>query len=532
MHEAVYIRSASGKFPCKVKTAESKIIFDTSEFGHEPFDIEIHLKSEITSFRNHDYTWADLTSAQVFCEFSPKVVRLKNGNYVQPNVLCGIWQVNPDHPKILLWRFNVEDSHPLTVYLGKTNDKVIAQAAIRPLPVNPALLFSDEAVEFSRSKIPFSAVACFTDHCDYDTGESLALQRKLFHEHSIKVTKGFFLNDYSKRGNNASFEKNREELNLWRHEGHELAYHSLSQSIKPDEQPISDFKNFIPPYPDLNVWIDHGYQPYNLSLYRNSAIEDSEYGSRLEQLGIHIMWNYIDSGTASEGVINQMNTSDFTLRRYAAGIRNFRFSKRMALLLKNIIFHYYASEKLITSYKKTVGGLKAIVFKKQLGKIPRFVADSVQLSWPVLKVMLFWKKHRDQPYRLAKYAPLLFRHRIGNRDLFIFQTIEMVDFKKGLSVANIEKLIHESGIFIAHTYFAVPMKYHSGRMFKTADQLDPEVAANFTNLGDRIRRKEIWNPTLGELATFLSKFDAVLLDVVNGKIVVVESGEIPFRTIK
>ena len=92
-----------------------------------------------------------------------------------------------------------------------------------------ALLFSKKSgVEFSRSKIPFSAVACFTDHCDFDTLQNLKIQRELFKTCNIKITKGFFLNNYSKR-ENASYEENKEELDFWKKYGHELAYHSLSQ---------------------------------------------------------------------------------------------------------------------------------------------------------------------------------------------------------------------------------------------------------------------------------------------------------------
>lgn len=61
------------------------------------------------------------------------------------------------------------------------------------------LLFPKQCIEISCSKVPFSAIACFTDHCDFDTLENLKTQRTFFKKHEIKVTKGFFINHFSKK---------------------------------------------------------------------------------------------------------------------------------------------------------------------------------------------------------------------------------------------------------------------------------------------------------------------------------------------
>ncbi|MBC8884244.1 hypothetical protein H9X57_15330 [Flavobacterium piscinae] len=125
---------------------------------------------------------------------------------------------------------------------------------------------------------------------------------------------------------------------------------------------------------------------------------------------------------------------------------------------------------------------------------------------------------------MANYTPLLFKHKILDKEFYVFQTLEMVDFKKALQKENILKLIDEKGVFIAHTYFAVPMKFHTGRIFKKPNQVDDEVAQNFANLGEMIAKNEIWNPTLVELVDYLSKFERTVLDVDSeGKIVVSNS---------
>ena len=153
----------------------------------------------------------------------------------------------------------------------------------------------------------FSAIICFTDHCDFDTAENLKIQLYFFNENHIKITKGFFLNHFSKRADNASYENESEILDLWRNSGHELCYHSLSQSIKSSEESLSEFLNFEPPFSDVNVWIDHGFQPYNFSFYKKFGIDDKLFEDKLINKNINVLWNYIDSGTATNGIINQLN---------------------------------------------------------------------------------------------------------------------------------------------------------------------------------------------------------------------------------
>ena len=108
----------------------------------------------------------------------------------------------------------------------------------------------------------------------------------------------------------------------------------------------------------------------------------------------------------------------------------------------------------------------------------------------------------------------------------------MVDFKKALSKKNIDDLIPEKGVFIAHTYFSVPMSYHKGRMFATSNTIDAVVAENFNYLGAKIISNEIWNPTLAELVLYWSNFESVVFDIhLNGDVFVKNSSGLIFTTI-
>ena len=246
---------------------------------------------------------------------------------------------------------------------------------------------------------------------------------------------------------------------------------------------------------------------------------------------IKTLWNYIDSGTATHGVLNQLNTSHFTLLRFLKGNEDLSFVKRLQLMIKNIIFHYYGDDQLILKYKSTATNFKKFITHKKPSYFFSFVINVVSISSKLIAVFLFWNSTKEKTYKLAHYCPILFKHKIAEKEFYVFQTIEMLDFKKALSTQNIDNLIREKGVFIAHTYFSVPMDYHLGKMFSNENTIDEDVAANFKNLGDKIKNYEIWNPTLQELIDYWSHFDKILLDVDNqGTIFEKNKTELQFRS--
>lgn len=161
-----------------------------------------------------------------------------------------------------------------------------------------------------------------------------------------------------------------------------------------------------------------------------------------------------------------------------------------------------------------------------------FIKNSFSVAKPLLKVVLFWNKYKRESYKLAKYSPILFKHTIGENEFYVFQTLELIDFRKTLSNANLEKMIKEKGMFIGHTYFSVPMKYHTGRVFKEEDKIDDMVRNNFIKLGKLIEEEKIWNPVLSELVNYLSGFEKIILDIdIDGKIFIEQSGNLLSREV-
>ena len=529
MIQSISICTPSGKSVVAFDTSQkNKTDIDISRFLFpkiNSFDLVIEFSQAIAEFRNHDYQWVKCNRDRIANEFCPKIIKLKDGTLVQANCTSGIWEVSKKKKRVLLWRFNPEYASSLTNYIEDRNEVTI-QSANQNFNWNHnlAILFSKKnAIEFSRSKIPFAAIACFTDHCDFDTPENLKIQRAFFKRNNVKITKGFFLDHFSKRPDNASFENEAKELLLWQHDGHELAYHSLSQSLKSDADNLDAFFNFKVPFSGLCTWIDHGFQPYNLSLFKKNKLKEEDYEANLIDKNIKILWNYIDSGKATVGVINQLNTDQFTLSSFLKGNKGLRFSKQLQLMTKNMMFHFYGDQKLILKYKSIASNFKKVFHQKDKSKIYALLKDGFSLISSFLSVLAFWNSKKHTPYKLAKYSPMLFKHTIFEKEFYIFQTLKIDNFEKSLCQENIESLVKEKGVFIAHTYFSVPMKYHKGRLFYSNNEINYTVEQNFNFLGSKIINDEIWNPTLKELVDYWSGFENVVLDIDEGGAIVVKS---------
>lgn len=515
---------------------ENNLIVDIpfpKDFKSNNIFLKIEFVAKIKQIRLADYTWGALNEDRIIPQFCNQIIQLENGLYFQSQSPKGIWEVKKSEPNVLYWLFNPEHAFQLTTYKGKHNFKQYKNAQVIFEPdFSLRLLGSDKgAVEISRSPYPFSAIACFTDHCDFDTLGSLIHQRVFFKETGIVVTKGFFLNHFSKRTDNASWENDSEELKKWVDDNHELAYHSLSQSLKTAEESKNDFFSFIPPT-EISSWIDHGYQPYNLSLYENEGITGGQFSAALKTKNIQILWNYIDSGTATEGVVNQLSTKDFTLEAFSKGIKNKPIKKKIELLVKNIIFHFYGDEKLIRSYTQLATVFKKIIQSKSPSDFINFIRIGTSVFVPLFKVVLFWNSYKKKVYPLAKYSPVFFEHTISGEKFTIFQTLELLDFVNALSKESIDKLVNEKGLFIGHTYFSVPMAYHDGRIFSENGTIQDAVSRNFTYLGEKIKQKEIWNPTLSELVEQWKKFQRVEFKITENKEIEIDTAsDISYRKI-
>ena len=496
-----------------IKQNAYKVVIDYNVDEALPMTLQIVFNHNISHFRNHDYTWANTEENRVANWYAPKLLKLDNGQLVQANQNRGIWEIVPKEPNVLLWHFGKKDANPIASYDTKNHTHIIQAKIEILLREQLALLFPrQKGLEMSRSKVPFSAIVCFTDHCDFDTLDNLIEQRQFFKKHKVKVTKGIFLYNYSKRKDTASYELHRQEIDAWVKDGHELAYHSLSQSIKPKFESLDDFISFEPPNDNMTTWIDHGFQPYNFTILNGKNREEINYDQVFRDKNIHNLWNYLDSGTSVSGVINQINPKQFTLGQYYRGIKHLGKKTALRLLIKAIVFHYITDFKGLYLYKQIARFLKTKREKKEVKKWKSFIINMVALFSKIFPILIFWRFHKKITFPLAKYGPLFFNHNIDGKSFKIFQTIEMINFKEALCQKNIDSLIAEKGVFIAHTYFSAPLNYHEGRLFYKENDIDTKVDEKFAYLSTKIQTSEIWNPTLKEMIKYMQPLEDVIFD--------------------
>jgi len=146
---------------------------------------------------------------------------------------------------------------------------------------------------------------------------------------------------------------------------------------------------------------------------------------------------------------------------------------------------------------------------------------------------VLWRYKKNRVYPLAKFSPLMFNHTIKEEKFIVFQTLEVTDFKNALSKYNIDLLIKESGLFIAHTYFSAPMVYHHGKLFYKENKIDLEVDKRFQYLSEKIQSKNIWNPTLHELIEYLNKVNQIFYDCnEDGEIFILDENKLVFREVR
>lgn len=514
------------------KHHDFKITVDSSILELKSVTIQFEFSYPIKQLRDHSYRWVDIKKSHIANWYSPKILKLENGQLVQANQQIGIWEIKSSQKNILLWHLNPRYSKPLAQY-DSNNSKHIVDAFNNKTEVPLGLLFiKDYGLEISRSQVPFSAVTCFTDHCDFDTINNLKKQREFFKKYGIKLTKGIFINHFSKHKDTASFEHHSDEYKNWLNDGHELAYHSLSQSIKPLPDSLNDFQDFKPPLESIHTYIDHGFQQYNLSQFSNYEKISGDYGSFMSSKFIQNFWNYVDTGTSVKGVINQINPDQFTLENFTKGIAILNRKTQVSMFIKNTIFHYFNNDYSLRLYRYIARYFKTIKSDKSLNKHVHLVINGLKLIRLFVPIALFWSTRKKSVYPLAKYAPLIFEHTISGKTFTIFQTLEMIDFKLGLCQDNLDLLIDESGLFIAHTYFSAPMNYHRGKLFGKIEEIDAQVEKNFAYLSQKINSKEIWNPTLVELIDYLKQFDEIMFDCdARGKIIAEHQNKLEIRKV-
>lgn len=89
--------------------------------------LKIKLKQKIVKYRSHNYTWENLERLTYLTPHCPKILITENGEYIQPNINVGIWEIDFKNPYELIWKLNPLNSTPIINY-DKQNLKEISPA--------------------------------------------------------------------------------------------------------------------------------------------------------------------------------------------------------------------------------------------------------------------------------------------------------------------------------------------------------------------------------------------------------------------
>ncbi|AUP79546.1 hypothetical protein [Flavivirga eckloniae] len=461
--------------------------------GQQVEEISVILKfsSPIAQYRSPQYTWEKIKKREISINYhSPKIIVLDDGTHVISSRNIGAWVIKDSYT--IEWLLRSPTLTPFFQY-NKTGGRVF-NTLFNTENFDLELLFTKgEVPEFSRSKIPFKPIICFTDHCDFDDNDKLNKQLHFFKENGVTVSKGFFLNHFSKRKENSSYERDSELIKRFDQNGHELFYHALSQSLREKQDSIQEFKDFTPP-PELTVrtYVDHGYQVYNFTKRQETGLTDSQWANIMERKGIQNLWTYLDSGTAMNGIINQLNPSHFSLGRVI------KFNGFNLKLITRTQLFFCGREDMLLKYRKIAQLAKQVISKKTTKKIVTLLINISYVINFMIRSIIF---DRKKAFKYATHSPFVFEAIIEGKTFHLFQTVEVTNFEDTFSPRNIDLLIKESGAIIAHCYFASPLAHQKGKLFQEGE-ISPKNQSNFKYLKEKIESNDVWNPTISELINF------------------------------
>ncbi|SFD35471.1 hypothetical protein [Algibacter pectinivorans] len=529
MIEGIYLKNKDLKKNYNILFENQNVFENTislkviNDIEVKDISFEIKFTKKIIAYRSHEYKWKKINRKKnhILNQHCPKIIVFEDYTYMLSSKNIGAWEIQ--NPNQILWILKSSELHPIFSY-GKGNYRNFVDY-FKLENYKLKLLFSKKPVpEFSRSKIPFTPIICFTDHCDFDTNESLEKQLTFFSQNNVKVSKGFFLNHFSKRENNSSYENDKSLLLKFDKSGHELFYHALTQSIRKNKTAINEFVNFNPPKEFLvSTYVDHGYQPYNYTLKNHSELGEKEWTKIISEKGIKNLWTYLDSGTSQKGIINQLNPYSFTPKRL---IKNHIF--RPIFIFRTLLF-FNSTEELLLKYKLSASHFKKILLGKEIKLVPLFLTTVYKCLFYCISTILI-KKKRNKVFKYSKYTPFIFQHKIKGITFNFFQTVEVTNFEKTFSKKNIELLIEESGAIIAHCYFSSPLTTQKGKLFH-GDTISKINEENFALLKEKLQKNKIWNPTISELINFTTETSKLEYHTIEDEIKV-KATTIPTRYIK
>lgn len=311
-------------------------------------------------------------------------------------------------------------------------------------------------------------------------------------------------------------------------EGSEIAPHGVNESgnIAPDRfrRALAGLTERYRP----DTWIDHG-----LSLaycYSMGGADNPDYDllNRLRDHGITTLWSYHDAPVDASGSLNLLAPNARDLGRSVKG--SMRHAANRDFL---IAAHYLRSaflSRATGALHHTVGKALSVgrrAYLKRAGSLASRPAAALSAAGVALRGLFEasgqGRRGASAPERLFSrregldWSAVVYperavpMHQVRPGDQLLFATQEVLHLRDAYTPAAFERLVHERGLHVAHTYLLNTLPYVAGLFSPdTGDtRLAPAWLAALDCLTDVVVAGRMWNPPVGEMATWTRTMQCV-----------------------
>ncbi len=331
---------------------------------------------------------------------------------------------------------------------------------------------------------------CLTDHPDWDSAEKSSALLSLFAENGIRITKAVFPASDPGWGYGPGMDSAEYSavIDKWWAAGHEIAYHGLGSGREPPPSPgdcirrLDALSRYGP-----RTWIDHGGGDYRL--VKQAALPGGiSLLNCLAERGVQNYWSYADvwqNPASNLHVWQPRRETDAILdflglarRRRAAGPRQFAYLGSVPI--KNLTGDGQYRQVLSRPWARSAWGelVRNSAILRELRCDPLYLYSECGDFWP------------------GSEATNLF-----------FDTMLLNHVSLQLSPSNVERLAHDNGLLVAHTYLGDTDRKGGRNCFSVHGQ--PRILGQFRDNVQHISmlqgRGDLVTAPLNELREALSR---------------------------
>ncbi len=511
---------------------------------------------EQTNLLDRNYLWQPLKKGIYIDSLTPTILTGKINRY---SVSLAIHYhnslfVNDDQNKFAL-QIDNRTTYPklhyptyysanISNYYAKKNSQFCAKLNLSFEETDQKLMFPPIPWRF-----PGGKKACFviTDHADWDTTkkiDALYSSSEMINS-QLKTTKSVFYRTKHFKYLSKTF--NPEGLDVpdflkaidALHEtGHEICPHSITPYNSVSQDIVREALSYFAENYASGTWIDHGYaQLYNYSRLGWDINSEWYLLDELKKSGFNNMWSFIDVTEYPVRSINQLAYSDTSkdyirafylhllqgnmwaavnylkvLAKQQLGKEGKNQIKNFAYLLKLIISTEYKPDE---KYKR---------ISKKITELPYMLSV-------LLYSLIFEKNETYNFYPVFSNEKGLSIRQISEEDLILFTSVLVNN--GAIAWQNLDKLIEEHGIHIAHTYLCnTNLKYGNSTLINKNGHwvLSDWFKERLTIMGEKITNGDIWNPTMKDCVTWFKKWSKITIEYMgNSKILIHNPSVTPIK---